>query len=95
VPGSHGDLGRSGCGLFHGLGLRSFGSLGDLKLDLVAFIQGLVAGRVGNRRVMDEDIRPIILRDESITFIAVKPLHGSVRHWDDPPGIGWKEGRHI
>ena len=27
--------------LFHRLGLRPFGALGDLKLDLVAFIQDL------------------------------------------------------
>ena len=32
-----------GSDLFHRLSLRPFGALGDLKLDLVAFIQGLEA----------------------------------------------------
>lgn len=73
-------LTRGGQRLLHGLGLRPFRSLGNLKLDLVAFIQGLVAGRVGNRRVMDEDIWPIFLRDKAKPFVGIKPLHGSVRH---------------
>jgi hypothetical protein len=29
---------------------------------------------------MDEDIRTIVLRDESEPFVGIKPLHGSVRH---------------
>jgi hypothetical protein len=64
-------LARSGRRLFHGLGLRPFGTLGDRKLDLVAFIQGLVAGRIANRRVMDEDIRPMLLRDKAKAFVAL------------------------
>jgi hypothetical protein len=78
---AHSDegLARGGQRLFHGLGLRPFGTLDDRKLDLVAFIQGLEP-RLDNRRVMDEDIRPILLRDKSKPFVGIKPLHGSVRH---------------
>jgi hypothetical protein len=42
--------------------LRPFGVLGDVKLDLVAFIERLEARRV-NRRVVDEDIIPVSLAD--------------------------------
>src|SRR5688500_18374198 len=66
--------------LFYGLGLRPFGALGDLKLDLVAFTQGLEACRVGNRRVVDENIRTVVLRNKPEPFLVVKPLHRSMRH---------------
>jgi hypothetical protein len=68
-----------GSDLFHRLGLRPFGALGDLKLDLVAFIQGLEARR-GDGRIVDKDIRPLILGDEAKPFLVVKPLHGAMRH---------------
>jgi hypothetical protein len=99
VGGAPGEPGRGcrcasgGSDLFHRLGLRSFGALGDLKLDLVAFIQGLEARR-GNGRVVDEDIRTIILRDEPKPFLVVKPLHGTTSH--DMILLTWgeREGRH-
>jgi hypothetical protein len=65
--------------LFHGLGLRPFRTLGDLEFDLVPSVQGLVPG-LANRRVMDEDIRTVVLRDESEPFVGIKLLHGSVHH---------------
>src|SRR6266511_395472 len=79
APGRDDALSSSGHRLSHGLGLRPFRTLGDLEFDLVTFVQGLVA-RLDNRRVMDEDIRTIVLRDESEPFVGIKPLHGSVRH---------------
>jgi hypothetical protein len=57
-----------GSDFFHRLGLKPFGALGDLKLDLVAFIERLEAQR-GNGRVVDEDIRTLILRDEPKPFL--------------------------
>jgi hypothetical protein len=65
--------------LCHGLGLRPFRTLVDLELDLVTFIQGLIA-RLDNRRVMDEDIRPVVLCDESKPFVGIKLLHGTIGH---------------
>jgi hypothetical protein len=68
-----------GSDLFHRLGLPPFGALGDLKLDLVAFIQGLEALH-GNGRVVDEDSRTLILRDKPKPFLFVKLLHSSMSH---------------
>jgi len=84
-------LARSGRRLFHDW-LAALWDLGDRKLDLVAFIQGLVAGRVANR-VMDEDIRPILLRDKAKALSALN--HFTVRSpWGDPPGMDGKKPPH-
>jgi hypothetical protein len=79
APGRDDRLSSGGHHLFHGLGLRPFRTLDDLEFDLVTFVQALVA-RLDNRRIMDEDIRTIVLRDESEPFVGVKLLHASVRH---------------
>src|SRR5918992_5880060 len=76
---SRGALHDQGSALFHRLGLRPFGALSDLKLNLVAFSERPEPRRV-NRRVVDEDIRPIVLRDEPKPFLVVKPLHRSLSH---------------
>jgi hypothetical protein len=55
--------------LFHRLALRPLGALGGLKLDLVALRERLKA-RFFNRRVGDEDIRPIVLRDAPELFFG-------------------------
>jgi len=70
---------RGGAGA-HGLSLRPFRALSDHKLDLVAFTQGLEACRVGNRRVVDENIRTVVLRDKPEPLLVVKPLHRSMSH---------------
>jgi hypothetical protein len=82
-----------GASLGHGLGLGPFRALDHLKLDLVAFIQG-TKPRAGNRRVMDEDVRTILLRDEPKPFVRVKPLHRALRHDRILLAWGVKEGRH-
>src|SRR5918996_6375856 len=65
--------------LFHRLGLRPLGTLGDLKLHLVPLVERLEP-RLFNRRIMDEDIRPTILGDEPEPFLLVKPLDGPMSH---------------
>ena len=77
--GRHCRFVSGGSDLFHRLGLRPLGSLGDVKLDLVAFSQGFEA-RGGNGQVVDEDIRTLILRDEPKPFLFVKLFDGSTSH---------------
>jgi hypothetical protein len=55
-------------------GLQSFGSLRDVELDLLPFAQRAEAISL-NSRVMDENIRSILTRDESISLRIVEPLH--------------------
>src|SRR4029453_11302993 len=89
-----------GSDLFHRLGLRPFGALGDVKLDLVAFSQGFEA-RGGNGRVMDEDVRPLILRNEPKPFLVVEPLDGSMSHnmillaWGREENVATHVRKHI
>src|SRR6266511_4600820 len=65
--------------LAHGLGLRALGARHDVKLDLLTFIQGTKAPGF-NRRVVDEDIRTVVLGDKPIPFSCVKPLYGPLCH---------------
>jgi hypothetical protein len=44
-----------------------------------AVIQGPKA-RLFNRRVMDEDIWTVFLRDDPKPFVRVKPFHRALRH---------------
>jgi hypothetical protein len=53
--------------------LRTFLTLDNVELDLVAFFKRLVAVKL-NRRVMNEHIRPVIATDESVALGVVKPL---------------------
>ena len=55
-------------------GLQSLGSLRDVELDLLPFAQRAEAISL-NSRVMDENIRSILTRDESISLRIVEPLH--------------------
>lgn len=67
-------------GPLHRLCLRAFGALGHLKLDLIALIEGLEAGRL-NGRVVNKHIRATIgLRDEPKPFLVIEPFHRATRH---------------
>src|SRR5919198_1004220 len=65
--------------LAYGLGLRALGARNDVKLDPVAFIQGMKASAF-KAGVMDEGIHPRVLRNEPVAFDGVKPLHGPLCH---------------
>jgi len=53
--------------------LRSFLSLNDVELDVIAFFQGFISVQL-NRRVMDENIWPVFTSDESVALGVVEPL---------------------
>src|SRR6202521_5249568 len=54
--------------------LRSLGSLGDLKLHSVPFLQTLVP--LGcNRAVANENVWAVVASDKTVAFSVVKPLH--------------------
>jgi hypothetical protein len=56
-------------------GLRALLSLGDLELDLIAFLKALVAFR-SDRAVVHEDVRAAIVASyEAVALGVVKPLH--------------------
>jgi hypothetical protein len=54
--------------------LRSFLTLRDLELDLIALLQALVALR-GYSAVVDKHIRSVVAPYESITLGIIEPLH--------------------
>jgi hypothetical protein len=56
------------------VGLRAFLPLNNVKLDIIAFFQALVAVD-NNGAVMDEDIRAIIAADEAVAFCIVEPFN--------------------
>ena len=57
-----------------GIGLRSFLALNDVELHVIALLQGLVALQL-YRRVMNENVWPVITSDESVALGVVEPLH--------------------
>ena len=56
------------------ISLRAFGSLNDVELDLVAFLEALIALAL-DRTVMDEDIGPTVAAQETVAFSVVEPLN--------------------
>lgn len=58
-------------------GLRAFLPFNNLELDLVAFLEALIAlGSDG--AVVDEHIRAVLTPDKAETFCVVEPLHYSL-----------------
>jgi hypothetical protein len=53
--------------------LWAFLALHDIEFDLIALFQRLIPVQL-NRRVMHEDIRPVLATDESVTLGIVEPL---------------------
>ena len=66
------DRGHVCCG-------RPFGSLLDVKGDPIAFVERSEPGGV-DRRMMNENIRPIFLLDKSKTLAVIEPLHNTTCH---------------
>src|SRR5215472_2125562 len=61
--------------------LGSLLALGDVELDLLAFLQA--AGAVaGDRADVHEHVRAALDRDEAVAPVAVEPLHHALRHLD-------------
>jgi hypothetical protein len=59
------------------VGLGALCTLNDVEFDLIAFFEALVAFAL-NRRVVDEDIGPIVTTKEAVSLCIVKPLNRSL-----------------
>lgn len=70
------------------VGLRSFISLHDVKFDIVALFQALIAIST-NRAVVHENIWPIVPANESESLRIIEPLHFSfeLSHEEALPSI--------
>ena len=68
-----------GCGMGgvlvadHCIRLGTFLTLDDIELDFVALFQCFIAVQL-DRRIMDENIRPVIAPDESVSLGVIEPL---------------------
>jgi len=63
-------------------GLRTFLPLDDLELDLVAFLQALIAVD-GDGAVMHENVRSTIAAEKTVSFCVVKPLDDAFQPFHD------------
>jgi hypothetical protein len=68
----------------HVCSLWAFGSLGDLELYLIAFLQALVSFS-GYRAVVHENIRSTVASDEAIPFGIVEPFHRTIQTFHVTP----------
>src|SRR5690349_6563972 len=67
------------------LRLRALRALGDVELDLLVLVEGLVALRL-DRRVVNEDVvAAVLLRDEAEALLRVEPLNSALSHVLDTP----------
>ena len=66
--------------LCHICSLRSFGTLDNLELHHIPFVQGFVAF-ADDSCVMDKHIRASILADEAIPFRVIEPLDRALHLW--------------
>src|ERR671921_965885 len=62
------------------LGLRTLGALGEIELDLLTLVEGLVAAGLDGGEVDEHVLAAAILRDEAETLLGVEPLDSSLSH---------------
>src|SRR5215218_10092321 len=63
-------------------------ALGDVELDLLALVEGLVAV-ADDRRVVAEDVgAAAVLGDEPEALLRVEPLHSALSHADSSSVLG-------
>jgi hypothetical protein len=70
------------------LRLGALGTLGDVELDLLVLVEGLVALRLDRRVVHEDVVAAVLLRNEAETLLGVEPLHGALSHVLVTPVIG-------
>src|SRR5829696_9225578 len=68
----------------HVRGLRALGAVGDLELDGLALVEGLVAVALDGREV-DEDVVAAVAGDEAVALLVAEPLDGAFRQRAFPP----------
>jgi hypothetical protein len=61
--------------------LGSLLALGDVELDLLAFLEAAVAA-AGDRAEVHEHVRAALRRDEAVALVAVESHHRALRHLD-------------
>jgi len=71
---------RSGSGCLNIRSLFALGALGDLELDLLAFLEGFEAIHLDGGKVREKVFTAIIRRDESVTLSVVEPFDGTSCH---------------
>ena len=66
------------------ISLRAFGSLNDIELDLVAFLEALIAFALDGA-VVHEDVGATLAAEESVSLCVVEPLYGAfiLCQWSD------------
>lgn len=64
--------------------LWAFGTVGNLELYLVAFIEGFKSFSLNGREV-NEDIISIVSRNEPVTLLLIKPFYFAFGHYNSPP----------
>jgi len=64
----------------HADGLRTFGSLLDLELDTLVFLERPKAAAADLGEVDEDILRPIVRSDKTEALVTVEPLHSSLRH---------------
>jgi hypothetical protein len=62
-------------------GLLALGTLGDFKLDPLAFLQGFEATHLDCGEVRKQIFAAVVWRNESKTFSVVKPFHNTCCHF--------------
>src|SRR5215217_7582140 len=62
------------------LRLGALGTLGDVELNLLVLVQGLVALGLNRRVVHENVVAAVLLRDEAETLLGVEPLYGALSH---------------
>ena len=70
------------------IGLRSFRSLNNVELDLIAFLQAFVAFAL-NRGVVNEHVGSAIPAQEAVPFCVVEPFHGALVLCQDPYSLAF------
>src|SRR5919202_4488533 len=64
--------------------LQALGTGLDVELDRLTLFEAAVAGLLDGAEV-DEAVAALLLLDEPVALVGVKPLDGSGRHFGDPP----------
>src|SRR4051794_35725681 len=62
------------------LRLGTLGTLGDVELDLLVLVEGLVALRLDGGVVDENVVATVLLRDEAETLFGVEPLDSALSH---------------
>jgi hypothetical protein len=84
---------------YYSVSLRTFLTLDDIELNVIALFQGFVSVQL-NRRIVNEYIWPVIASDETVALGVVEPLdlpfvlshwllpslHRAACIWEIPPG---------